>query len=53
MKPGSWKIISHHNTYDDLYHIIPIADAKTEEDIIKLNHYKNLQPLCSHINRDI
>jgi ferredoxin-like protein FixX len=19
MKPGSWKIISHHNTYDDLY----------------------------------
>jgi len=37
----------------DIDHIIPIASAKTEEDIIKLNHYKNLQPLCSHINRDI
>ena len=23
------------------------------EDIIKLNHYSNLQPLCSKINRDI
>jgi len=25
----------------------------TEEDVIKLNHYTNLQPLCSKINRDI
>lgn len=37
----------------DLDHIIPLASAKTEEDIIKLNHYTNLQPLCSKINRDI
>jgi hypothetical protein len=37
----------------DIDHIIPIATAKTEEDIIKLNHYTNLQPLCSKINRDI
>jgi hypothetical protein len=26
-------------------HIIPISSAKTEEDIIKLNHYTNFQPL--------
>ena len=37
----------------DIDHIIPISFAKTEEDIIKLNHYTNLQPLCSKINRDI
>ena len=37
----------------DLDHIIPISSAKTEEDIIRLNHYTNLQPLCSKTNRDI
>lgn len=37
----------------DLDHIIPISSAKTEEDIIKLNHYTNFQPLCSKVNRDI
>ena len=37
----------------DIDHIIPLNSAVTEEDIIKLNHYTNLQPLCSHINRDI
>ena len=37
----------------DLDHIIPSSSAITEEDMIKLNHYTNLQPLCSYINRDI
>ena len=37
----------------DIDHIIPLSTAKTEEDLIKLNHYLNLQPLCSKINRDI
>jgi hypothetical protein len=37
----------------DIDHIIPISSAKTEYDIIRLNHYTNLQPLCSKINRDI
>ena len=37
----------------DIDHIIPLSTTKNEEDIIRLNHYKNLQPLCSHINRDI
>lgn len=31
-------------------HKIPIHTAKNEEDIILLNHYTNLQPLCSRIN---
>ena len=37
----------------DIDHKDPISLAKTEEDIIRLNHYTNLQPLCSKINRDI
>ena len=37
----------------DIDHIIPISSAKTEEDIIRLNHYTNLQPLCSYTNRYI
>jgi hypothetical protein len=37
----------------DIDHIIPTCTAKTEDELIKLNHYTNLQPLCSHINRNI
>jgi hypothetical protein len=37
----------------DIDHIIPSSSAKSEDDIIKLNYYTNLQPLCSKINRDI
>ncbi len=37
----------------DIDHIVPISSAKNEEELIKLNHYTNLQPLCSKINRDI
>lgn len=35
----------------DIDHIIPLSYAKTEEDLYKLNHYTNLQPLCSFTNR--
>ena len=37
----------------DLDHIIPLSKGKTEKDIIELNHYTNIQPLCSYINRDV
>jgi hypothetical protein len=37
----------------DIDHIIPLSSGISEEDIIKLNHFSNLQPLCSKINRDI
>lgn len=37
----------------DLDHIIPLDSAKNDEDVYKLNHYTNFQPLCSKVNRDI
>lgn len=37
----------------DIDHIIPSSTATTMEEMIKLNHYTNLKPLCSKINRDI
>lgn len=37
----------------DLDHIIPLSTAVTEEEVIRLNHFTNLQPLDSHINRNI
>lgn len=33
-------------------HIIPISSAKTREELITLNHYSNLRPLCSKENLD-
>jgi hypothetical protein len=47
------KVITEQNINWDIDHIIPISSAKTEEDIIKLNHYTNLRPLCSYNNRFI
>ena len=35
----------------DIDHIIPLSTTITVEDVIRLNHYTNLQPLCSKINR--
>lgn len=35
----------------DIDHIIPNSSATTEEELLKLNHFSNLQPLCSYYNR--
>jgi hypothetical protein len=35
----------------DIDHIIPLSSANTIDELIKLNHYTNLQPLCSYVNR--
>lgn len=45
-------VIELNKTWD-LDHIIPKSSANTEEDVIKLNHYTNFQPLCSYVNRFI
>ena len=37
----------------DIDHITPISIAKSEEEVVMLNHYLNLQPLCSLTNRHI
>lgn len=37
----------------DIDHIECMSKAITEEDVIRLNHYTNLQPLCSYTNRVI
>ena len=37
----------------DIDHIIPVSSAKDETEIVKLNHFTNLKPLCSYYNRYI
>jgi len=40
-----------YNCSWDLDHIIPVSYATTEEELYKLNHWSNYQPLCSKVNR--
>lgn len=56
----SWMNWNNYGLYNgefnygwDLDHIVPKSIAKTENDILKLNHYTNFRPLCSKTNRDI
>ena len=41
------------NEFWSIDHIIPLITAKTQKDIINLNHYTNLQPLCDYTNKHI
>jgi hypothetical protein len=45
-------ILEPNKTWD-IDHVIPLSNAINEEDLIGLNHFSNLQPLCSHYNRNI
>ena len=55
-----WMEWDNHGNYNgeinygwDIDHIIPLSSAQDEGELIELNHYTNLQPLDSHVNRDI
>ena len=55
-----WMNWENHGKYNgefnygwDIDHITPISSAMTEAEVIQLNHYTNLQPLCSKVNRYI
>lgn len=37
----------------DIDHVMPVSLGNTEDEIINLNHYSNLKPLCSKVNRDL
>lgn len=37
----------------DIDHKIGLKSATTEDEILKLNHFNNLQPLCGYYNRYI
>jgi hypothetical protein len=56
----SWMSWDNYGKYNgelnygwDIDHIIPSSSAKSIDEIIKLNHFTNLQPLCSYTNRYI
>ena len=54
MNWGNYGLYNGEFSYGwDLDHIVPTSSATSEEEIIQLNHYTNLQPLCSKVNRDI
>lgn len=55
-----WMIWDNYGKYNgelnygwDIDHIEPASSAKSIDEVIKLNHFTNLQPLCSYINRYI
>ena len=54
----SWMTWENHGLYNgepnygwDIDHVIPQSSAETEQEVITINHYTNLKPLCSYVNR--
>jgi hypothetical protein len=54
----SWMTWENYGLYNgelnygwDLDHIVPMASGSNYDEIMKLNHYTNFQPLCSKTNR--
>ena len=54
----NWMTFENHGKYNgeycfgwDIDHIIELKTINSIEDILKLNHYSNLRPLDSRINR--
>ena len=45
----NWDEVVKGNIHID--HIVPLATAKTEADVVRLCHYTNLQPLWAIDNR--
>lgn len=37
----------------DISHIVPASNCSSIEELVKLNHYTNLKPICSYTNRFI
>lgn len=37
----------------DIDHIKPLSKGQSVEEVHELNHFTNLQPLCSYVNRDV
>jgi hypothetical protein len=46
----SWENYGSYWEYD---HIVPLSSAKTDSNVIALNHYTNFQPLEVYINRHV
>ncbi len=54
MNWDNWGLYNGELDYGwDIDHIIPLSSVKSEDELIKLNHFSNLQPLCSKVNRYI
>ena len=49
-----WSFFQLHNLIRwHTFGIIPLRTATTKNELIELNHYTNLQPLCAYTNRCI
>jgi hypothetical protein len=48
---GQSQEIKEQNVRWDVDHIIPLSSATTKEELYKLNHFSNLRPCCSYLNR--